>query len=384
MLFKLFLTLTVGAYAFDTPARSAFLIDPASGTVIINKAGDELMPPSSMLKLMTNLMGFDAVRDGRLNLYQRLPVGYNADHRRAVWQPASIVCLEEGTDISVRDILIGLIVQSGGDAGVVLAEHLYGSEAEMARRMTIRARQIGMPNSTFGNVSGLFHPDNLMTSRELATLAIYIYNEHPEFYPMFATRTWILEDDVNAWCAERRRLRQHGFGRFLQQMPGSEMRRTGRTTEGGFGMVATARRDGRLLIGVINGLDVRNHDVLATEAQRLLEYGFNNTVNRTFLTAGTELVRIPVWYGRRTTIGATIENDFIVTIPRRNQNGIQIIARYNTPVIAPVRVGDIVGEVIAMQGGVVIARANLIASERTGRTRFIMRIWQNIRLIIGV
>ncbi|MCL2369530.1 MAG: hypothetical protein FWC83_02540, partial [Alphaproteobacteria bacterium] len=337
------------ASAFNTPARSAFLIDPVSHTVIINKEGDTLMPPSSMLKLMTNVMGFDAVRDGRLVLSQRLPVGYNADHRRPVWQPASIVCLEEGTDISVHDILMALIVPSGGDAGVVLAEYLYGSESEMARRMTLRARQIGMPESTFGNVSGLFHPDNLMTSRELSTLIIYIYNNFPEFYPMFRTQTWLLEDPVNDWCTERRRIRANGFGNFLRQMPGAETRRTGRTREGGFGMVAVARRDGRMLVGVINGLDTRNHDLLGSEAQRLLEYGFNNTVNRTFLTAGTELVRIPVWYGRSATIGTTIENDFVVTLRRTQTTGVQIIARYNTPLVAPVRIGDIVGEVIAMQ-----------------------------------
>jgi len=369
--------------SFTTPARSAFFIDPASGMTLVNKEADALMPPSSMLKLMTLAMIFDAVKDGALSLDQRLPVSGNADHRRPVWAPASKLCLERGQEVSVRDIIMGLIVMSGGDAGVVAAEHLAGSEIDMAARMTLRAREIGMERSTFGNVSGLFHPDNLMTSRELAVLAQYLINEHPDFFPWFAERRFEFEGYEGDWCREWGRLRARTYNRLLFQMPGAEGLKTGRTSEGGFGMVAVARRGDRRLIGVINGLmQAKDHNALAREARRLLEYGFDTTENRTFFNPGDVVVQIPAWYGRRRTINATVENPFVVTLPRgKGTAGLRILARYYDPTVTTVRAGDKVGEIIAEFEGRVVKRAPLVARERVGRVIFYGRIAKNLQVI---
>jgi D-alanyl-D-alanine carboxypeptidase (penicillin-binding protein 5/6) len=382
----LFILCFIGAAhgaAFTTPARSAFLIDTASGADIVNKAGDTLMHPSSMLKLMTLAMVFDAVKSGELKLDEMLPVSRNADRRNRVWARASKVCLEEGQTISVNDIIMGLIVMSGGDAGVVVAERLTGSEAGLAAAMTQRAREIGMPKSTFGNVSGLHHPDNLMTSRELAHLAQYLMNEHPEFYPLFATRRWVYGRHESDWCREWGRLKTTSYNRLLFIMPSAEGMKTGRTTEAGFGMVAVAHQGGRRLIAVINGLAAKDHNHLAREAKKLLQHGFNTTENRTFFNPGDEIVKIPTWYGRRNMVTATVANPFVITLPRgHNTADLRILARHYYPVKAPVRKGDTIGEIVAQFNGDIIARAPLVAKERVGKTIFFGRIATNLKLMI--
>jgi len=378
----LLFTLNSANAEFTTQARSAFLVDPVSGMNIVDKAGDTLMPPSSMLKLMTLAIAFDALKDGRLKLEDRLPVSANACHRNPIWAPASKICLTRGQDITVQDIVMGLIVMSGGDAGVVLAERLAGNEDAMAKFMTRRAREIGMPQSTFGNVSGLPHPDNLMTSRELATLALYLIEEHAEFYPLFATRRFEFEEYQDDWCKEWGGLKTRSYNRLLFIMPGAEGMKTGRTAAGGFGMVATASRGGRRLVAVINGLDVKNHNVLATEAKRLLEYGFNNTRTRVFFQPGDTIASIPVWYGRSSEITATVERPFAVTLKSdQDLSSLRVLARYKYPAKAPIRVGDQLGEIIAQLDGQEIVRAPLVAKERTGKARFIIRIYQNLKII---
>ena len=367
---------------FTTSAKSAFLIDTASGTVIVNKAGDTLMPPSSMLKLMTLAMVFDAVKSGKLKLDDMLTVSENSDYRNPEWAQASKVCLERGQTISVNDVIMGLIVMSGGDAGVAVAEKLAGTESAMTVMMTRRAREIGMPQSTFGNVSGLHHPDNLMTGRELAHLARYLINEHPDFFPLFKERSFEYTGYESDWCKEWGRLKTSSYNRLLFIMPGAEGMKTGRTTEGGFGMVAAASQGGRRLIAVINGLSAKDHNALAREAKKLLEYGFDTTANKTFFNPGDEIVKIPVWYGRKRRVTATVEKPFVVTLPKgKSSAGLRILARYDDPVRATVRRSDVLGELIAQLDGEVIARAPLVAKEKVGRVIFYGRIAQNLKMI---
>ncbi|MBQ2017542.1 MAG: D-alanyl-D-alanine carboxypeptidase, partial [Alphaproteobacteria bacterium] len=182
-LFTLFLLFTCGAVnaaEFKTKAKSAFLIDYDSGTEIVAKNADTLMPPSSMIKLMTLAVLFDELKAGNITMDTRFPVGENADYNRPEWYPASKICLVTGQDISVRDLILGLIVLSGGDASMVVAEKLAGSETQFTALMEKKARSIGMEQSTFGNASGLPNPNNLMTSRELAILAEHLISSDNE------------------------------------------------------------------------------------------------------------------------------------------------------------------------------------------------------------
>ncbi|MDR1207015.1 MAG: D-alanyl-D-alanine carboxypeptidase [Rickettsiales bacterium] len=370
---------------FSTPAKSAFLIDATSGVVIVNKAGDELMPPSSMLKLMTLAVTFDAIKGGRLKMTDQLTVSENADYKKTLWKTASKICLVRGQKISVADAVTGTIVMSGGDAAVVLAERIAGSERNFTDLMLKRARAIGMRESTFGNVSGLPHPDNLMTSRELATLAAYLVDNHPEFYHLFATRRFEFGGYKNEWCVTWGAQHTVNYNKLLFIMPGAEGLKTGHTDGGGYGMAATAKHGDRRLIGVINGMRARDHNALAKEMKRMLEHGFDTTANRVFYRPGDDIVRVPLWYGRKKDVVATVAKPFAVTLAKgANTAGLRVLARYDEPFAAPVRQGGKVGEIIAELNGRVIARAPLVAKDKVGRTIFVSRIIQNLKIVFGM
>ena len=378
--------ITTSAHAdFSTRAKSAFLIDYDSGAEIVAKNADTLMPPSSMIKLMTLAVLFDEIRAGNLTMDDRLTVSENADYENPLWYPASKICLVAGQTITVRDAILGLIVLSGGDASVVVAEKLAGSESAFTELMQKKARDLGMMQSTFGNASGLPNPNNLMTSRELAILAQHIISDYPDLYPMFATKRFKFAEYQSDWCREWGRTHTTSYNKLLFTMPGADGLKTGHTDDGGYGMVASAEIGGRRLIGVINGFNGKNHDALAAEMKKLLEYGYSTTINRTFYAAGDKIVDVPVWYGRDDTVAATVAQPFVITIPKTDgMNGVRVVARYNDPVSAPVKAGDKVGEIIAQKNGQVIASAPLIAQNDVKKTILFGRLIKNIRVIFGI
>ncbi len=385
-LITLLVLITTGAAhaEFNTRAKSAFLIDYDSGAEIVAKNADTLMPPSSMIKLMTLAVLFDEIKAGHLTMDDRLTVGQNADYNNPVWAPASKICLSMGQTISVRDLILGLIVLSGGDASVVVAEQLAGSENAFTAMMTQKARSIGMPMSTFGNASGLPHPNNLMTSRELATLATHIITDFPDIYPMFATRRFEYRDHQSDWCREWGRTHTVNYNKLVFTMPGADGLKTGHTDDGGYGMVASSVIGGRRLIGVINGLHVRGHDALAAEMKKLLEYGYATTTTQVFYRPGDKIAQIPVWYGRNPYVIATVSKPFAVTLPKNvRRENLRILARYDDPVAAPVAAGQIVGTVIAELDGKTIATEPLVAQSRVSKTQFFGRLVKNIQVIFG-
>ena len=370
---------------FSTRAKSAFLIDYDSGAEILAKNADTLMPPSSMIKLMTLTVLFDEIKAGNLTMDDRLTVSENADYENPLWYPASKICLVAGQTISVRDAILGLIVLSGGDASVVVAEKLAGSESAFTELMQKKARAIGMPLSTFGNASGLPSPNNLMTSRELATLAQHIISDYPDIYPMFATKRFEFAEYQSDWCREWGRTHTMNYNKLLFTMPGADGLKTGHTDDGGYGMVASAKIGGRRLIGVINGFAGKSHDALAAEMKKLLNYGYSTTVNNTFFNPGDKIVQIPVWYGQDSHVIATVEKPFTITVKKSDGlNGVRVLARYNEPVPAPINAGDKLGEIIAEKDGQVIARAPLVATQRVKKTILFGRVFRNIMVMLGI
>ena len=378
--------LTTTAHAdFSTRAKSAFLIDYDSGAEIVAKDADILMPPSSMIKLMTLAVLFDEIKAGNLTMDDRLVVSENADYENPLWYPASKICLVAGQTISVRDAILGLIVLSGGDASVVVAEKLAGSEAAFTEKMQQKARALGMTQSTFGNASGLPNPNNLMTSRELAILAQHIISDYPDLYPLFATKRFKFNEYQSDWCRDWGRTHTMNYNKLLFTMPGADGLKTGHTDDGGYGMAASAKVGGRRLIGVINGFNGKSHDALAAEMKKLLEYGYSATKNHTFYNPGDKIAKIPVWYGRQPDVIATIEKPFTVTVPKdAGLDGVRVLARYNDPLPAPVHTGDKIGEIIAQRDGREIARAPLVAQNTVKKTLFFGRVIKNIRVIFGI
>ena len=368
---------------FTTKAKSVFLMDYDSGTEIVAKDADVLMPPSSMIKLMTLAVLFDEIKSGNLTMDSKLPVSENADYKNPLWYPASKICLVAGQEITVRDAILGLIVLSGGDASVVVAEKLAGSENAFTAKMTAKARALGMEQSTFGNASGLPDPNNLMTSRELAILATHIIGDYPDIYPMFATKRFEFGDYKSDWCRDWGRTHTVNYNKLLFTMPGADGLKTGHTDSGGYGMVASAKVGGRRLVGVINGFNGRGHDALAAEMKKLLNYGYTTTSHKIYYQPGDTVVAVPVWYGRVDTVSATVEKPFAVTLPKPvPMSSIRVLARFNEPAPAPIAVGDKLGEIIAEYDGRVIAHAPLVAAERVQKVRFFKRLVRNISVMI--
>lgn len=384
LLLLLFSGTANAAPEFTTRAKSAFLIDFDSGTEIVAKNADKLMPPSSMIKLMTLAVLFDEIKTGNLTLDSKLSVSENADYNNPLWYPASKICLSAGQEITVRDAILGLIVLSGGDASVVVAEKLAGSENAFTAKMQAKARTLGMEQSTFGNASGLPDPNNLMTSRELATLATHIIRDYPDLYPMFATKRFEFNDYKTDWCRDWGRTHAVNYNKLLFTMSGADGLKTGHTTNGGYGMVASSRVGGRRLVGVINGFAAHGHDALASEMKKLLNYGYATTTNKIYYQPGDTVISIPVWYGREKTVKATVEKPFAVTLKKSETvSDVHVLARYNDPASAPIAIGDKLGEIIAERDGQILARAPLVATERVRKVQFIGRILKNIAVIFG-
>ncbi|MCQ2574795.1 MAG: D-alanyl-D-alanine carboxypeptidase [Alphaproteobacteria bacterium] len=382
LLLCIFVT-TVHAEVFSTKAKSAFLIDFDSGDEIFSKKADTLMPPSSMLKLMTLTVLFDEIKAGRLKMDDLLDVSSNADYKNPLWYPASKVCLEKGQQISVKDAILGIIVLSGGDASVVVAENIAGSETAFTDKMLQKARQIGLQQSTFGNASGLPNDNNLMTSRELATLAKYIITEYPDLYHLFATKKFEFTNTKTKWCKEWSKTHYLNYNKLLFSMPSSDGLKTGHTDEGGYGVVASSVVGGRRLIAVINGFKGSGHDALATEAKKLLNYGYKTTKTKTFYKSGEDILQIPVWYGLYPTVTATTEENVSITLKKdQTLKDFRVLARYNDPVIAPVKQGQQIGEIIIEHNGDAIKRMPLIAKNKVRKIQFIGRVFKNLSVLI--
>ena len=385
--FLIFLTcLNIGianAAEFSTKAKSAYLVDYDSGDEIVSKNANELMPPSSMLKLMTLTVLFDQIKSGNLKMDDVLTVSENADYKNPLWYPASKMCLVTGQKITVRDAILGIIVLSAGDASVTVAEHLAGNENKFSELMHKKALEIGMEKSTFGNASGLPNENNLMTSKELAMLAKYIIDEYPDIYPMFATKRFEFNDTKTDWCRDWTKTHTMNYNRLLFSMPGADGLKTGHTDDGGYGVVASAKIGGRRLIGVINGFRGKGHDALAEEMKKLLNYGYKNTQTKTFFRAGDVLLKVPVWYGRYPTVDATTKENIAITLPKDySLKNIRVLARYDEPVAAPVKVGQQIGEIVIEKNGDIVKRIPMIAKERVRKIQLFGRVFKNISVMI--
>lgn len=377
--------ISCGAFAdFSTTAKSAFLIDYDSGAEIVSKNADVLMPPSSMIKLMTLAVLFDEIKSGHIKMTDRFPVSENADYKNPLWYPASKICLTTGQTVSVRDLILGLIVLSGGDASVVVAEKLGGDENSFTGLMQRKAAALGMEKSTFGNASGLPHPANLMTSRELAILAKHIIADYPDIYPLFATRRFEFNEYTTDWCRDWGKTHTLNYNKLLFIMPGADGLKTGHTDDGGYGVVASAKVGGRRLIGVMNGFHGKGHEALANEMKKMLNYGYTNTSNKVFYRPGDVVAKMPTWYGRDDFVVATVAKPFAITTRKADGlSGVRIIAVYDSPVAAPIHAGDKIGQLIAQRDGKVIASADLVARDTVKRVQLFRRIWHNIMYLTG-
>jgi D-alanyl-D-alanine carboxypeptidase (penicillin-binding protein 5/6) len=340
----------------DTAARQAILTDFDTGAVLLEKNPDERMPPSSMSKLMTMYVVFDLLKAGRLRLDQMMPVS-----ERAWRMGGSKMFVQIGTQVSVENLMRGVIVQSGNDACIVLAEGISGSEQQFAELMNETARRIGLRNSTFRNATGWPDPEHRMTARDLAHLARRIIADHPDHYRYYNERSFRWND-----------ITQENRNPTLARVPGADGLKTGHTEEAGFGLTASAIRNGRRLILVVNGLPTMR--ARAEESERLLEWGFREFDNVTMFRAAETVEEAPVYLGERATVPLVTGQDLVLTLPRAWRRSLQAKVRYDSPVPAPVAKGQELGRLIVSGQGVPEREIKLIAGADVDRLGVLPRI----------
>jgi D-alanyl-D-alanine carboxypeptidase (penicillin-binding protein 5/6) len=338
---------------FDGDAPTAILIEATSGSVLFEKNADELRAPSSMMKLMTVETIFHAIKQGDLKLTDEYHVSENAWRKGGAPSGTSTMFAAIHSKIAIDDLLHGAIIPSGNDACIVLAEGMAGSERAFADMLTKRARELGMPRSTFANSNGLPDPGNKMTVRELSMLARYVIQTYPELYKLFGEKefTW-------------NKIRQQNRNPLLNSLEGADGLKTGYTKEGGYGMVGSAVQNGMRLIVVVNGLE--DPDDRATEAKKMLEWGYRNFESRPLFAAQQPIGYAKVFGGDSRSVKLVSPKPVEVMVQKNGTD--KLIARvvYNGPVRAPVEAGQQIGVVRVWRGANIAMEAPVYAAESVG------------------
>jgi len=348
-----------GEVAIKSPR--VILMDADTGAVMLQRNADELVPPASMSKLMLLIMIFQALRDGLLKLDADFLMSENAWRTGGAPSRTSSMFVPLGKTAKVEELLKGIIVQSGNDAAISVAENMGGSEAVFAKAMTEEARRLGLKKSVFKNATGLHHPEHLMTVREIAMLARHIIREYPEYYPLFALREF-----------NYRHHKFHNRNPLLGQVAGVDGLKTGFVKESGYGIVVSAKQDNRRLILAIHG--AATADERKDDARRLLDWGFKNFSEAKLFDAGEVVGHARVWGGQRMYMPLVGNGEVTVVLPRTPANP-KLTARifYKGPLKPPVKKGEHVATLRVTSATDATSEVPLYAAEDVGQAGFVRR-----------
>lgn len=325
-IFALWTTFAGAAPINHTSAKQAYMVDFATGMVLYKKNENQHMPTSSMSKVMTSYMVFEALKQGRLALDDKFKISEKA------WRKGGSKMFVKVDDmVSVDDLLNGVLVQSGNDATIVIAEGMAGSEKSFAEAMTLKAKSLGMENSNFMNASGWPDDNHYSTAADLALLATIIVKNFPEYMPYFSRKEFSYNN-----------IAQKNRNPLLYRNIGADGMKTGHTEIGGYGLMATGKsEDNRRVILVVNGLEsVKDR---ANESARLLQWGLNGFDNITLTASGETITEAPVVFGKQDHVNLTIKEDIFITVPKLAKSRIKMNAKFNGPLAAPVKADQEVG-----------------------------------------
>jgi len=347
---------------FETKAKSAILLDADENLVLFEKEPEVLAPPASMSKLMTLAIVFRELKAGRLKLDDEFKVSEHAWRTGGAPSGSSAMFAPLNSMVTVSDLIQGITVQSGNDAAIILAEGIAGSEEAFARLMTDYGRTIGLENSTFANASGLPAEGHLMTARDLATLAHHLIYTYPEYYHFFGQKEFRYRDKFT----------------FRNRNPlvfaeiGVDGLKTGYIKESGYGMVASAVRDGQRLILVITGLESAKER--ASEARRLLNWGFNNFRPFRLFDDGQQVSDALVWGGTKHYVPLVGEGNIDIILPVNATGNVTAEVVYQGPIKAPIKKGDQLAMLrVTSDESQATNEIPLYAREDIGQSNFAMR-----------
>ena len=327
----IYFLLIIKIYAIDTKAESAVVLDVNSNTILFEKNPEIKQGPASMSKLMLIYMVFERLQNNTLSLDQEFLVSKKA------WKyGGSKMFVKAGDMVSVNDLLKGIIVQSGNDACIVLAEGLSGSEENMVEEMNDKGIEIGLTGSNFTNTTGWPHQDHYMTLRDIAHLSRLIINKFPEYYYMFAINEFTYND-----------IRQFNRNKLIS-IDGYDGLKTGRTTQSGFGIAASSKKNDRRIISVVNGLNSDKERI--NETKKLVNWSFREFITLDLYEAGDTIQSAKVWLGKEPFVPLVLNDDLVITIKKKNIDKYKIKLIYETPIISPIKKGDKVAELHLIEG----------------------------------
>lgn len=365
-----FLALTAGgifpavSQTMQTPARNAFILDLSTNTVLFTKEADVETPPASMSKLMTIYMVFERLKKGSISLDDEFPVS-----RKAWRKGGSKMFVLVGDKVKVSDLLRGIIIQSGNDACIVIAEALGGTEEAFAAMMTQKARELGMENSRFANATGWPDPDHRMSARDLAKLTQILVTEFPDLYRIFAETTFTYG-----------KIKQGNRNPLLYRDVGADGLKTGHTVAAGYGLTASALRGNRRIILVLNGMKSRRQR--SQESLRLLEWAFRSFKPYALYKKDEEVAKADVWLGTAAKVPLIVPETIQLTLPQSGRDKMKVSVRMTNPVAAPIAKGQRLGTLVITVPARKTREWPLVAGQEIKQLGFLGRIGAAIRHVL--
>jgi len=347
-------------------ADAYLLVDFDSGEVLVEHHADQPLPPASLTKLMTAYVLAEEIDAGRLNLEDQVPVSRNAWSQNPTFRGSSLMWIEPGKPVTVRELEQGIIISSGNDATVAIAEHIAGNESAFADMMNSYAQALGMDATHYVNSHGLPNPEHITSARDLATLAAATIRNHPDRYAVYKQKSYTYND-----------ITQYNRNLLLRDDPTVDGLKTGYTSVAGYGMVASAKRDGMRLISVVLGSESTR--TRKSETKALLSYGFRFFETLEPVSAEVALAKTRVWKGLADSVDGGVLTSIVMTGPRGAALP-QIVTHFNDPLTAPIVRGDTVGTLQVMMAGEVVREVPLVALNDVPEAGFFARLWDGFML----
>ena len=367
------LLFTFSSYAaFEIKARTVILQDSLSGEILYEKESDKSIYPASMTKIMTAIVAFELIKSGDLNLDDKFLVSENAWRLSSAGYSSMFIMV--GDEVSVENLLKGIIVASGNDACVALAEGIAGTEEEFAIMMTSKAREIGMVNTNFANASGINNTDNVSTVKDIMIMSNYLIKEFPEMYKYFSEKefTWDRTGGDPITQGNRNPLLYKNFG--------VDGIKTGYLAVEKYSLASSLYKNGRRLIAVASGFNTKNDR--SRESAKLLTWGLTNYDLIQVAKKNTSIEQVDVWLGKKSTVGVYVKNDIYKTIPKARKKNLKISIIYNGTIQAPIKKDDIVARLEMTYKDELIETFDLFAFEDVKRLNVFSRLMKSINFLI--
>ena len=376
---KILFVLTINLFLFtssianvDIKARTAILQDYLSGEILYEKESDRSIYPASMTKIMTSIVAFDLIKSGDLSLDDKFIISEKAWRLSTAGYSSMFIMV--GDEVSVEDLLLGIIVASGNDACVALAEGIAGTEDEFAILMTTKAKELGMENTNFANSSGINDPDNYSTVKDIMIMSNYLIKEHPKYYEWFKKKefTW------NRTGGDP--ITQGNRNPLLYKNIGADGIKTGYLAVERYSLASSIVRNGRRLIAVGSGFDTKNSR--SRESSKLLTYGITNFDLVEIIKAKQPIEKIDVWLGKESSVDVHVNQDIYKSIKKAKKKLLKVSIKYSGPVEAPIKKGQVIGKLRVVYDDEIFGEYDLITSKKVEKVNIFSRLIKSLNYLI--